>query len=377
MAYTEYTVNCNKTSDPVVKEYQAKLNTLRGRLHQSWEYLNEDGYYGLRTGEAIKQFKIFRGITPVSTIMGPTTMMYIDQELNSFPQLIADTPTIKKSESKFMENLTDKFPVLNVTNQIETVISALDSFVKNEIRIATHHGSAASGNLFFRYKAFATSQSSNCKKLEKIFLEQDKTKAKMDSVENQARKRGPYQRAAQRTYSYNQQRNNILKKDQAVEINNLIKELKKFDIVTKLENFLESKGITGKIELKQLKGKSGFKIKGGGILTVLSLKDLIYDIARFDQWGTEEWCKTISRDFFSFLDGIILGYAAMVISELIVGAVVAVAGLTISAGWIVAIVAVVAVAIAALLTWILNMNEISFSEKACEGYMMIIDTIKM
>lgn len=84
MAYTEYTVNCNKTPDPVVKEYQHKLNYIRMKYSQPWEYLVEDGYYGPRTAAVVKQFQINRNITPASGILGPTTRQYIDQVEKEF-----------------------------------------------------------------------------------------------------------------------------------------------------------------------------------------------------------------------------------------------------------------------------------------------------
>ena len=66
-----------------------------------------------------------------------------------------------------------------------------------------------------------------------------------------------------------------------------------------------------------------------------------------------------------------MGFAAVVIAQIITGAIAAVAaicGVTISAGWIVVIVAAIAFLIAFVLMYLLQEADVSFTETAVQGY---------
>ena len=73
------------------------------------------------------------------------------------------------------------------------------------------------------------------------------------------------------------------------------------------------------------------------------------------------------------MDAIIIEYASAVIAELLIGLLIALTGATISVGWIAVIVAVVAVIIAALIGYLLNAADVSFSEYAMQGYKYIAE----
>ena len=63
-------------------EVQKKLNYVRMSFHGNWEYLKEDGKYGVKTQNAVKGFQLYRGITPVSGILGSTTYKYLNELYN-------------------------------------------------------------------------------------------------------------------------------------------------------------------------------------------------------------------------------------------------------------------------------------------------------
>ena len=90
---------------------------------------------------------------------------------------------------------------------------------------------------------------------------------------------------------------------------------------------------------------------------------MIADILDFKNWGSVEWKAEFKKHLYEFVDGMIMGFAAAVIAEVIVAIVAAAAtlvGITISAGWIVVIVAILAVA--AGLMYLLDVSGKSFSE---------------
>ena len=156
--------------------------------------------------------------------------------------------------------------------------------------------------------------------------------------------------------------------------NEIIQVIKEYDFVAKIDKFLKSKGFSGEIKLDKLgaafKGKSVKVSAGGGALLILSLKDVLWDLVLVNKWGTEEWRQDLKKHLYEFFDGIVMAFAATVIAQIIVGAiaaVLAICGVTISAGMIVAIVAAIAFLIASALIYLLQEADVSFTETAVQG----------
>ena len=161
----------------------------------------------------------------------------------------------------------------------------------------------------------------------------------------------------------------------------LVQELKKFNIVEKIEKQLEAKGISGRIQLNALKGKPTIQIRGGGILQFFVYKDVVLDLCRINEYGTEKWKADIHKHLVQLMDGLIVGVVSTFVAELIVAigaaAVAAVAGVTVSAGVIVIIVAIVATILGLIISYFMYENDFSFGELAMEGYNQIIAPIKI
>ena len=274
--------------------------------------------------------------------------------------------------------MADKSFLVKAIDAIGAFLSNTNDFVKGEIRYVNSLGRLDAGALKNRYVAFATRFDPKMKELKQLLGKN--TVANDTIAKNMALAKQPgfgakssvaelNIRAAQRAVSKSKQAIRINTRQAQRASLDLIGELKKFDVLSKIEKFLASKGITGRIELSALKSKPGITIKGGGLLVLLNLKDLIYDLCQVDEWGTEAWKAKIVKHFFEFLDDIVVGFASFVLAQLIVGAVV---GASISAGWIAVIVAIVAILIAALITYFMDEAEVSFSETALEGYKSIV-----
>ena len=172
---------------------------------------------------------------------------------------------------------------------------------------------------------------------------------------------------AQRAQNAAQKQNRIYKKVALNNSESIIKELERINLVSRIEIYLKAHGISGEISLDKLKFFKGKKIelKGGGVFLLWSLKDLIADILDFKHWGSEEWKSEFRKHIYEFVDGMIMGFAAVVIAEVIVAigaAAATLVGITISASWIVVIVAILAVIIALGLMYLLDVSGKSFSE---------------
>lgn len=85
--------------DSFVLEVQKKLNCVRRSFHGNWEYLDEDGKYGVKTQNAVKSFQIYRGITPVSGILGSTTYNYLNELYNKIPQITSANNHLPNKET--------------------------------------------------------------------------------------------------------------------------------------------------------------------------------------------------------------------------------------------------------------------------------------
>lgn len=338
--------NPQNKPDSTVREVQSMLNTIRANYHHSWDYLSVDGIYGKVTANAVKKFQEYRGIsskmTPSGPMLGDTTIAYIRDSYSTVPQLMAASGNLKPYKEPFWNTV-------NVGDVFRDFICTFDSFLNAQLqyirslRLDNPQGLKAK---YFSITMQFDPQLKNLKsKLQLALDSRGKTRAKYNSSARSSRK-------------------------------HLVRQLKKFDIVSKIEKQLESKGITGKIELKALKGKPSIQIRGAGILQFFTYKDVVCDLCRINEYGSVKWKEDIYRDLSKLIDGLIVGVVSTFVTELIVTAVTAAAGVTVSAGIIVIIVAIVATIIGLIISYLMYENDFSFGELAMEGYSQIVAPIK-
>ena len=65
-------------ADPIVKDYQEKLNFILRHYHGNWEYINPNGIFDIKTAYCVREFQKYRNITPCSGELNLFTMMCID-----------------------------------------------------------------------------------------------------------------------------------------------------------------------------------------------------------------------------------------------------------------------------------------------------------
>lgn len=374
--------NNNKPNEEV-RKVQRMLNSLRYRYNQTWEYLVDDGIYGKKSAAAVKKFQEYRGIlpqmTPLGPILGDTTIRYITEEYNHIPQIKAAPgpvitatpgPVITAAPGLILTSAPDSVltadPVvpkknnaasyiLEFTDVIVDMLSVYDKFLNSEIEYFKSLKTCNPQALKTRFWSLVTSVDPKLKKNKANLFKHLKGFQKDDAL-------------------YKSKHNKSAKSHQG----KIIRELKKFDLITKIERKLQSMGITGEIKINKQSGKPiKIQIKGSQLLTAWSLRELIWDVCSVAEWGDEAWFQRTSKHLMEFFDGFIIGYISSVIAEFFVVGIAAIGGAAISAGWIIVIIAVVAVILASLIGYFLDSRDISFSKLALEGYDEIISLVKI
>lgn len=357
-------------SDDTVRAMQRMLNTIRVRDHHLWEHLNEDGIYGPATARAIKKFQEYRNISsvmaPEGPILGDTTIEYLRQVYFTHPQLSSTSslispdslvtysgvkrigegmmPTVRSNVSR------RKFGVLELTDLIMSVISNFDDFLKQEIQYVASIDPYSKSALKRRFTDFVTRQNS---KMRSITSHMDSIAAGKDSRS-----------------SYHQRKVQVRKI-------NLLEELKKYDIIGKIEKKVASMGFVKTISAKAPGITSKIHIRGGGLLALWNYKDLIGDALCFNQWGEDEWKERIKHHFFELIDGLIIGLICTLIVNLIMQGVAAACAATVSSGVLILIAAVAVVLLSAFFTYIFNLENNSFTEKAVDNFMQLTAGIQL
>lgn len=370
-----------------VKDVQQKLNAIKYNVHGNWPVVATDGLYGPETRRAVMGFQVYRNITPATgNAVGDTTMRYINEAYGRVPMIKPAPDNLKPYyETK---GLSEKYPVLQIIDRTSDFLSNLDNFIGELTRHITDLGKANPNALRGTYMSFVTQWNPKMNELRNLFHRNmastqtildntSQAKIRVDSVRT-----FPEQQTimgAQRKISYAKRDLKIYTPKAKKASFDLIAELKKFNLLQKIEGFLKTKGLSGEIKvdaLKNIKLSGNFKFGAGTCLKVWNFKDLIIDVLSYKEWGTDEWKAKTMKHLYKALDAIIIGYASAVIAELVAGigiALAAAVGVTVSVGWIAVIVAVVAVIIAVLIGFLLESADVSFSEYAVQGYKYIYE----
>lgn len=369
--------------DPQVVDLQCKLNAVRNTFHHNWPLLKPDGYFGNDTERAVKGFQ--QSVTISSDgIVGDQTWGYLNSKVRNVPTIKSAQNNLSigpATSNSVIEGGKNDPSILKIAGTITTtilsIVDDMDDFVKSMVKSIRNYSKVNPNALKNSYVNFTARWDPRMRELRNAVQKIIQSNETISANKPQANKRINYRHPdsiqvsnkinAQRTISSAQTQNRIYKKVAFKNSENIIKELERINLVSRIENYLKAHGISGEISLDKLKFFKGkkIKLKGGGVFLLWSLKDLIADILDFKNWGSMEWKAEFKKHLYEFVDGMIMGFAAAVIAEVIVAIVAAAAtlvGITISAGWIVVIVAILAVIIAAGLMYLLDVSGKSFSE---------------
>ena len=353
---------------------QNKLNAIRLNESGNWIYLKPDGLFGKDTKFAVETFQKCKGIVGVEPgSVDQKTMDAINTYYNRVPMLKAANPALSTTPQKkpelmpFFKTFADKFM---------DVLSSMDSLIKGEIDYAIKLGKCDPSALTGHFKASAVRLDPSIKKLQDLFRNNISGQTIIAQNDSLARKQ-IYQaktpaekidiRKAQQARSAGQAIVKVTSKQAKDLSTRYVNELKRFDLVTKISNQLKKYGITGEIKITHLKS---VKIKAGGVFIVWSLKDILWDLLQFSQWGDEKWQENLLKHCYDFLDQLIIAAISMVIAEAIVALAVLAIGATVSGGVIAVIVVIVAIIIGLIIGFLIHAlcgEDFSFSKYVWEG----------
>ena len=403
-----------------VKKAQQYLNRLLllGAFRSKWQRLNEDGFFGYNTTQAVKSFQLMALIPQTGNIDDRTmaALIYyseiVDPRLLSAslpPNMSLDTALaarslyrrtyltsfqpqtyitaapnrtyISQSNVKLSAEPIDNPSLFDyvskVVDKFMGVLSDLDGLIKGEIDYALRLGKCDPAAQIAHFKLSITKLDPRLKELENAFrgnkVARTDLVAANDTLASQRtiRVRTPQQRmslsSAQRAQSLAQTRVKVSSKRAAEISKGFINDLKKYDFVSKISAQLKKWGITGEIKLGKLKT---IKVKAGGLFLIWNLKDIIGDLLNFKEWGDEVWKDKLTKDCYAYLDNIIVGIISTVIAQLVVALGVAAVGATVSAGTIAVIVVIVALIVGLIIGWLVSKlagDDFSFSRFVLEG----------
>ena len=363
------------TFDSGVLEIQNKLNAIRFYESGNWRYLKPDGLFGKETKAAIETFQRSKGIAGIKEYgsLDSKTLNTIDACYNRVPMLKATNPSLSTTTERKQELM----PVVkNIADKFMDVLSNLDSLVKEEINYAINLGKCNPDALTSHFRVSAVRLDPCIRKLQDLFRSNMRGQSVIAQNDTLARKQ-IYQaktptekidiRKAQQARSAGQTAVKITSK-QAKELSlKYVNELRRFDLVTKISNQLKKFGITGEIKIDHLKS---VKIKAGGVFVIWSLKDILWDLLQFDQWGEDKWQEKLLKHCYEFLDQLIIAAISIVIAQAIVGLAALALGVTVQAGVIAIVVVIVALIISLIIGFLIHSlggEDFSFSKYMWEG----------
>lgn len=303
----EYKIGCKGAE---VREIQELLNRawslipIKDRPFK-WEYIAIDGVFGIRTDNAVRCFQDYKDITPVSGIVGNTTM----KELRNFDSLI-----IKGGELKNKVTQTEiitiiqklKGPIELILAVVQKIIS--DGYLPNEDKVET-------------------------KIIEKLKNEIHLAVKIKDRAVKEAK------------YQLKKRTKNLFR------ISEIIKRaLKSYNI---------SERIKSEVAKWENRNKSTkFKMKGWGAFGfLLTYGELIYLMFTYED--TTRWEKDFERCFIKFLDQMIIELVVAICSIILLFFGVEVG--------IVTIVGIIIFIILELIIWLLEERDIYLSEYLMEA----------
>ncbi len=369
-------------SQGTIRELQRMLNAIKDKAPSTtWGSIRVDGLWGTETLNAVRKFQEYAHL-PIDGIPGQQTWGALRSysSATSFLSTARSGYTLAQPSLNPNNNSSNNKTALSVVNMATSLMTDLIgnmSDIVNEMAKGIKDYSKVDPKaLKNSYVHFTTRWDSRMKDLRRAvqgFIHTEETIAQNKKALASAKYLQAHR--VNQNLSQAQALNKHYGKMKLNKSNEIIREIKKYDFISKIDKYLKSKGISGEIKLDKLgsafKGKN-FKVSAGGTaLLVFSLKDVLWDLVQINKWGTDQWWQDLKKDLYEFFDGLVMAFAAAVIAQIIAGAIAGIAaicGFTISAGWIVVIVAALAIIIASVLMYLLQTADVSFTETAVQGY---------
>ena len=344
-----YIANRYAPKDVFIEKVQRMLNYLRNRFHCGWPHLKVDGYYGYITADAVKGFLLWYTCkSNTNGILDARTYEQIEKAMNISPAILTQGKRIKKEDPI----------IIKVANGFMDSLKELDGIIKEEIEYAKSLGKFDAEIITQRFSYHISKLDPKIKKLQQLFKTNFENKNAIGTLSANTNQNIISKTYTQSCISQYQTKVNCTSALGKKLSKDFIKGLEKWNLLKKIETRMKQIGITGNLKIGDLKN---IKIKAGGVFLAWSLKDIICDLFKYEEWGEENWKQDLLEHCYDFLDNLIIGFISTIIAQLIVvlsaSAIAAASFITISAGWIIALVVILALIIGLVIS--------SFIKKVC------------
>lgn len=367
---------------PVIREIQGMLNAVRGKHHYKWDYLSVDGKYGPKSKNAVVQFKSSIGFTPGNDDLTTEFLDRLREDCASVPMFMNSTDDLVPYDTGKLE---DRFPIRKMISTVSDLFDNISGFVDDEMDYIQQTGRRKAG-IVKRLSLHVSRFDNRFAQLRDSVEAAEKSQAAIDTLNETIEQNEDFARQASKGNFSNRHQNpadtlrnkaaqskvskaqgmiDRVYRPRLIEANNsansimekIKEDLKKCDIVGKIDRKIQE--ILPK-EGQYSIGKVKIRVNAGGtLLTLVSLKDLIYDLFTYED--SDAWRAKAKEHLYDFIDGVIIGIISAFLAKIIVLAGVAIVGTAGTAGAIAVIIAVVAVAIAIAIGYFFDKHDISLS----------------
>lgn len=364
--------------DAKVLEVQVKLNTIRSVNHicvSGWDYLVQDGKYGPASKRAVVAFKKYYNLADKSDKLDSSVISNINSRFSSATSLkycVMTSPRPGKQVNKAVE-VSSTYGYMDlvddILSSIAKTIDKMSDMIKKVAnpKLLTDKNSA---NEFIKRfnklsQEFNPSLYDLKQSVKKIWQDKDL----VDSLSSEAKKQVHMAKS-------NMEVRKIQKAHRVTSITSRMIKLEDTNI-RQMQSAISHKtaeiNIVNKIKVKfkpDTVVATAKYIKP--ISFVFSARDLIVDIV-WESWHMDnaEFKVKFKQDLYKFADDLIVGHLA----EWIVFAVLYLAGITVVTGGTIVLVILGCMLVASIIGYILDANDISFSEYFEKGVETVVTSI--
>ncbi len=368
---------------PVIREIQEMLNAVRSKHHYRWEYLSVDGKYGPISRNAVIQFKRSIGFTPEDDNLTTGFLDRLREDYAPMPKLLNTTDDLVPYYDA--GKLEDRFPILKLINAVSDLFDNMSGFVDDEMEYIQQTGRRKAG-IVKRMSLHVSRFDNRFTQLRGSIETAEKNQLAIDTLNKTIKQNEDFARQASKG-NFNTRPRNMIDTlcartaqstvdkakgmidrvyrpnlDRAINssrsiMNTILDDLKKYDLVGKIDRKIrENLPKGGQYSI----GKVKIRVNAGGfLLTLVSLKDLIYDLFTYED--SDAWRAKVRGHLYDSIDEVIIGIISVFLAKILVITGAAAVGATGAAGAIAIIIAVVAVVIAIAIGFFFDKHNISLS----------------
>lgn len=361
-----------------VLEIQVKLNTIRSVNHicvSGWEHLIQDGKYGPASKRAVVAFKKYYNLSDKSDKLDTSAICNIDlrfSEATTLKYCVMTAPKPVKQVTKAAE-VSSSYGYMELVNDILACLAnttdKMSEMIKKVVnsKLLTDKNSA---NVFIKeFSKLSRDVNPSLYNLKQSVSKIWKDKDLLDSLSGEAKKQVHMAKS-------NMEARNIQQAHRVTSTTSRRIKLEDANIRQMQSAISQSTAEINIVNKIKVKFKPNTVVTASKyikpIAFVFSARDLIVDIV-WESWHMDfaQFKVKFKQDLYRFVDDIIVGHLA----EWIVLSVLSIAGITVITGGTIVLVVLGCMLIASIIGYILDSNDIRFSEYYEKGVETIVSSV--